>query len=64
LQKFQYPEIKFKKKKKNPGHSGFPMDGELMGAGSNNPNMYFVGCGFSECWNLAFLQTNWLQFSG
>jgi hypothetical protein len=34
------------------------MDSELMGAGSNNPNMYFVGCGFSECWNLAFLQTN------
>jgi len=21
---------------------GFPMDGELMGAGSNNPNMYFL----------------------
>jgi hypothetical protein len=31
------------------------MDGELMGAGSNNPNTYLSVAAF---WNLAFLQTN------
>jgi hypothetical protein len=41
LQNFQYPEILLKKKKKKTlVILGFPMDGELMAAGSNNPNMY------------------------
>jgi len=35
-----------KEKEKTLVIEGFPMDGELMGAGSNNPNMYLSVAAF------------------
>ncbi len=48
MQNFQFPEIREKKKKKTLVIVGFPMDGELMGAGSNNPNMYLSVAAFLD----------------